>query len=243
MGGHSHWKNIKYQKQASDTKKSGAFSKIVRQISIAAKEGDGDPTVNPRLRLAIEMAKKMNMPSENIERAIKKGTGELEGVNFQEILCEAYGPRGTALLIEGITDNKNRALSEIKRTLSENGGKLVETGAVKWLFERKGVISLRTKDLSEYTNKENLELKVIEAGAEDIKWEEDAVEIYTKMEDLEGVKKNLEMQGIQVESTVLEWFAKEKIRINEKDKETAQKLFDLLEGLDSVQEIYSNLKI
>jgi len=242
MSGHSHFSSIKHKKEITDKKRGQIFSKLSREISVAAKERGGNPETNTKLRLVIEKTKEWNLPKENIERAIKRGTGELAGGKLEEVLFEAYGPGGIAIIIEGITDNKNRALSEIKQVLSQNNGKLADTGSVRWLFERRGVISLRITNQYESTNKEELELKAIEAGAENIHWQDDNVEIDTKMEDFEKVKKNLEKQGIQIESASLDWVAKENIQIEEKDKEASKRLFETLDELDSVQEIYSNFK-
>jgi len=243
MSGHSHWHSIKYQKTAADVKKSKAFSKIAREITIAAKEG-GDPEFNSRLRLAIEKAKSINMPAENIERAIKRGTGELAGAKLEPVLFEAYGPGGVAIIIEGITDNKNRTLGEIKQILSEYGGKLANEGSVKWLFERKGclTIDLENQSVSGKT-KEELELIAIEAGADDIYWQDKFLDIYTKPEELEKVKKKIEEKGIEIDSATLDWVPKEKILLNEEKKSDCQKLFEALDENDSVQEIYSNLKL
>ncbi|MCH8741336.1 YebC/PmpR family DNA-binding transcriptional regulator [Patescibacteria group bacterium] len=238
MSGHSHFSSIKHKKEITDKKRGQIFSKLSREISVVAKEGGGNPETNTKLRLVIEKTKEWNLPKENIERAIKRGTGELAGGKLEEILFEAYGPSGIAIIIEGITDNKNRALSEIKQVLSQNNGKLADTGSVRWLFERKGVIVVN----SQFTAKEDLELKVIEAGAEDIHWNDNKkVDIYTKGQDLEKVKANLEKQGIQIESASLDWVAKENVQIGEKDKIGSKKLFETLDELDSVQEIYSNL--
>lgn len=244
MSGHSHWSKIKWQKGTADAKKGKVFSKMARMITIAAREG-GEPATNSKLRLAIETARKINMPSTNIERAIKRGTGQLEAVKLEEILFEAYGPGGIALIIEGITDNKNRTLGEIKQILNQNKGKLVGEGSVKWLFERKGVIIINSKveSLNSKNNKEELELKAIESGAEDIYWHNDILDIYTKPEELEKVKKNLEEKQVKIESASLDWVAKEMINVGEKEKEACQKLFETLDENEAVQEIYSNLKI
>lgn len=242
MSGHSHWSKIKWQKGVTDIRKSKAFSKMSRVISVAAREGGGDPESNPKLRLAIEQAKAINLPKENIERAIKRGLGELGGATqLESLIFEAYGPGGIAIIIEGITDNKNRALGEIKQILNQGGGKLADTGSVQWLFERKGCITLRTPNNSQ--NKEELELLVVEAGADDFQWRNNILEVYTKVEDLEKVKKNLEKQGLKIESTSLDWVAKEEIELTEQDKEKCQKLFEALDESETVQEIYSNLKL
>lgn len=249
MSGHSHFSSIKHKKEITDRKRGQIFSKLSRQISVATREGGGDPATNSKLRIVIEMAKRINMPSDNIERAIKRGAGELEGAKLEPITVEAYGPRNIAIIIEGITDNKNRALSEIKQILNQNQGKLVGEGSVRWLFEKKGVITLQiahcshAANQSESTDKEELEIKAIEAGAEDIYWHNDVLDIYTKVGDLDKVKKNLENQETKIESASLDWVAKEYVTIEEKGKEACQKLFEALDESEAVQEIYSNLKI
>ncbi len=243
MSGHSHFKTIMHKKGVEDKKRGQMFSKMARLISVAAKEGGGDPTINAKLRLAIEQAKVINLPKDNIERAIKRGIGELTGKKLEEITFEAYGPEGIAIIIEGITDNKNRALGEIKQILNQNKGKLAGGGSVKWLFERKGCVIVNSKEqIDEFKDKEKLELEVIEAGAEDIYWNNDSLDVYTKPENLEKVKKNLEEKQIKIDSTSLDWVAKEMIEVEEKNKEACQKLFEQLDENDAVQDIYSNLK-
>jgi len=234
MSGHSHFSSIKHKKGRADEARGKAFSKMARVIIIAAKDG-GDPDSNSKLRLAIDQAKKINMPKDNIERAIKKGTGELASDKLESVTFEAYGPGGIAIIIEGITDNKNRTLGDIKKILNQYNGKLAGEGSVRWMFERKGSI------LIQGSNKEELELLAIEAGAEDIKWREEYLNIYTKIEDLEQVKKTLEEKGIEIESSSLDWVAKEEIDAPE--KESCEKLFNALDENDDIQDIYSNLKI
>ena len=244
MSGHSHSKKIKHAKNITDQKRGQMFSKIARLISVAVKEGGPSPETNSKLRLAIEIARSVNMPNENIERAVKRGTGEIAAEKLEEVLFEAYGPGGIVIIIEGITDNKNRALGEIKQILNQNGGKLVGEGAVKWMFERKGTIIVDLKlQIEDLKNKEKLELAAIEAGAEDIYWHEDVLDVYTKIEDLEKVKKNLEEKGIKIDSVSLDWVAKEEISLPEKDRKACQKLFEALDENEAVQEIYSNLKV
>lgn len=241
MSGHSHAKTIKHQKGLADAKRSAAFSKMAKELEIAAKEG-GDPTFNSKLRMAIERAKGVNMPTENIERAIKRGTGELEGAKLEEVSFEAYGPGNIAIIIDGITDNRNRTLGEIKQILNQNNGKLVAEGSIRWMFERKGAIIVNLKLQNEnFQNKENLELAVIEAGADDIYWHDDMLDVYTKPEDLEKARKNLEEKGIKIESYLLDWVSKENIEVDVATSEACQKLFEALDENDSVQEIYSNL--
>lgn len=240
MSGHSHFKTVMHKKGAEDQKRGKIFSKLARMISVAAREG-ANPETNTKLRQALEEAKSFNLPRGNIERAIKKGTGELGEEKLEEINYEAFGPGGIAVIIEGITDNKNRTLSEIKQILKKYGGKLAESGSVRWLFERKGVITLSviTQD------REDLELKAIEAGAEDIYLHktEDILDVYTKPEELEKIKKNLETQGFKIESTSLDWVSREQVEIPEEEKEKCEKFFEELSENDAVQDIYSNLKV
>jgi len=238
MSGHSHAKTVAKTKGVADTKKSKAFSKMARLIIITAKEGGGDPVSNSKLRIAIEQAKKVNMPKDKIERAIKKGTGELEGGKLESVTFEAYGPDNIAIIIEGITDNKNRTLAEIKKILSQYHGKLAREGSVKWMFERKGTILVNNEQRT--MNKEELEMDAIEAGAEDILEQDDFVIIYTKPDELEKVKKNLEEKSITIGSSSLGWVAKEAKEA--KNKESLEKLFEALDDNDDVQDIYSNLK-
>ncbi|OGZ18390.1 MAG: transcriptional regulator [Candidatus Nealsonbacteria bacterium RBG_13_38_11] len=244
MSGHSHAKTIKHQKELTDKKRGQMFSKMSRLISVAVKEGGPNVETNSKLRLVFEMAKKLNMPKENVERAIKRGSNEPAGEALEEVSFEAYGPGNIAMIITGITDNKNRTLGEIKQILNQYNGKLVGEGSVKWLFEKKGYI---TADLSsqneELKNKEKMEMLAIEAGAEDIDWQDNILNIYTTPEALEKTKKSLEEKNFRIESVSLDWLAKEDIETDKQTKESCQKLFDALDESDSVQGIYSNLKI
>ncbi len=236
MSGHSHWSSIKHQKGREDAKRSKAFSKISRLISVAAREGGGDPEKNPKLRQALDKAKDFNMPKDNIERAVKRGTGEIEGGRLENVTYEAYGPGGIAVIIEGITDNKNRTLEEIKQILNQNKGKLADEGSVRWLFERKGVITIDPQE----KDKEEIELSAIDSGAEDIYAVDNLIDIYTKPDELDKVKTNLEGKEIKIKSASLDWVPKEEIETEK--KEACQKLFEQLDENDSVQDIYSNLK-
>jgi len=237
MSGHSHFHNIKIKKGAEDAKRSKIFSKLSKEISVAAKDGGSDITFNAKLRSAVEKAKSMNMPADSIDKAVKKGSGELEGFSYEEFLMEAYGPAGTAFIIEGITDNKNRTLGEIKLILTQRGGKYVNEGGIKWMFEKKGVISIDASN----KNKEEVELTAIEAGADDIDWDESTLYIYTKAEDLEKTKKALEDNKLKVESAALEWVPKETMNVDEDVKEKNQKFFEALDENEDVQNIYTNI--
>ncbi|MBI1866608.1 MAG: YebC/PmpR family DNA-binding transcriptional regulator [Candidatus Staskawiczbacteria bacterium] len=238
MSGHSHFKTIKAQKEVADAKRGKIFSKIGRLITIAVKESGGDPITNSKLRLIIDQAKKFNMPKENIERSIKKGTGELVGEKLEEVSFEGFGPGGISLIIKGITDNKNRTIGEIKTILNQNGGKLAGEGAVRWMFDRKGVITINC----EAGMKEESELLAIEIGAQDVFWHDNLLDIYTNPENLEKIKKGLEEKQIKVESASLDWIAKEEIEVSNKEKEASQKLFEALDESDDVNDVYSNLK-
>jgi len=244
MSGHSHAKKVKHQKDATDQKRGKIFSKISRIISVAVQEKGPDPSINYTLKTAIEKAREFNMPQENIDRAVKRGTGETKDAALEEFSLEAYGPGGIAIIIEGITDNKNRTLLEIKQVLNQSGGKLVDAGSVKWLFERKGRLTLDLNSQEEsFKNREKLEMLAIEFGAEDFSWYDGNLDIYTKIEDLDKIKRGIEENGAKVESASLDWVAKEEIQVDKGIKEICQKLFELLDESDSVQEIYSNLKI
>jgi YebC/PmpR family DNA-binding regulatory protein len=231
MSGHSHFHNIKLKKGAEDAKKSKLFSKLSKEISITAREGGPDIAFNPKLRSIVDKARGLNMPNDSIEKAIKRGSGEIEGATLEEFLIEAYGPDNIAVLIEGITDNKNRSINEIKLLVSQKGGKIVNEGAIKWMFERRGVIGI-----TDIQSKEEAELLAIEAGAEDILWEEDNLIIYTKPEEMENVKNNL--TSLKVDFANLEWVAKEKISA---DEEKCTSFIEAIEDHDDVSNVYTNI--
>jgi len=244
MSGHSHSKKIKREKAITDQKRGQMFSKMARVIWLAVKEGGINPETNSKLKIAIEKAKGFNLPRENIERAIKQATGGGQEANLEEVLYEAYGPGGIAIIIEGITDNKNRTLGEVKQILSQNNGKLVGEGAVRWLFEKRGVITvIFDSQPSSIKSREELEHAIIEAGAEDVRWYGDDLEVYTMPGNLEKIKKTLEEKLVKIDSFSLDWVAKETVDSDEKQKEACQKLFEALDENEAVQEIYSNLKI
>ncbi|MGI6335321.1 MAG: YebC/PmpR family DNA-binding transcriptional regulator [Minisyncoccales bacterium] len=231
MSGHSHFHNIKLKKGAEDAKRSKLFSKLSKEISITAREGGPDIAFNPKLRSIVDKARGLNMPNDSIEKAIKRGSGEIEGATLEEFLIEAYGPDNIAVLIEGITDNKNRSINEIKLLISQKGGKIVNEGAIKWMFERRGVIGI-----TDIQSKEEAELLAIEAGAEDILWEEDNLIIYTKPEEMENVKNNL--MSLKVDFANLEWVAKEKISA---DEEKCTSFIEAIEDHDDVSNVYTNI--
>ena len=244
MSGHNKWSKIKRQKGVADAKKGKIFSQLSKQITLEAKHG-GDSAMNPGLKLMVEKAKQINMPSDNVEKAIKKGTGELEGGTIEEVLYEAYGPEGIALIIEGTTDNTNRTVAEIKHALSKNGGRLGEAGSVKWMFDRFGYIEINMEDLQ--MSEEETEMMVIDSGAEDFSVapaEEDhqIIVVYTKPEDLYRVKERLEKNNLKIGDVGFEWKAKNTIKIeDEKIHERIEKLFEALDEQEDVNDVSSNL--
>ena len=237
MSGHSHFHNIKIKKGAEDAKRSKIFSKLSKEISVAARDGGSDTVFNAKLRSVVEKAKSMNMPADSIDKAVKKGSGELEGFTLEEFLLEAYGPGGSAIMIEGITDNKNRSLGEIKLIINQRGGKTVNEGGIKWMFQKKGVVSIDAIN----KNKEELELTAIEAGAEDIEWQEDTLYVYVKTEDLEKTKKTLEERGLKILSSNLEWVPNETLSVDDATRERFQNFFEALDEHDDVQNVYTNI--
>jgi YebC/PmpR family DNA-binding regulatory protein len=238
MSGHSHWHQIRFKKGIEDAKRSKVFSKLSKEISIAARDGGGDLVFNPTLRSIVDKAKLANMPADSIDKAIKKGTGELEGVSYEAFIIEAYGPNGTALMIDGITDNKNRSLNEIKLIITQHGGKVVNEGAIKWMFEKKGVIVIT--DLKG-KSKDDIEMISIDAGADDFNWEEESLYVYTKPEELEKTRKALEEKGLKSDSAELEWVSKEVIEADDATREKNQRLFEALDEHDDVSNVYSNI--
>jgi len=243
MSGHSHAKTVRKKKEADAKKRGQIFSKMARLIEIAVRQGGPNPETNTKLRMAIELAKSYNVPSENIERAIKRAAGEIGGEKLEEVSFEALGPGGIAMIIEGITENKNRTLNEIKQVLARFNGKLASEGSLRWMFERKGCITVNLKDQSPNLKKEDLELIAIEAGAEDLYWYDESLDIYCEVKDLEKVKEKLKEKGVKIDSATLDWKPKEMVDLDEKRKKECLELFEALDELDSVQEIFSNLKI
>jgi YebC/PmpR family DNA-binding regulatory protein len=242
MSGHSKWATIKRKKAATDAARGKVFTKLIKEITIAARIGGGDLNGNPRLRLAIQNAKANNMPQDNINRAVKKGTGELEGVRYEDISYEGYGHGGVALVIESVTDNRNRTVSELRHIMSRNGGTLAESGAVMWNFERKGVINIPKGNFSE----DDIFGIIIDAGADDLVEESDFFQVTTSLESFENVRKSLEssgLPGLKIENASLQYVAKTLTRVEGKDAEQVLKLIAALEDHDDVQNVYSNADI
>ncbi|HEV2146804.1 MAG TPA: YebC/PmpR family DNA-binding transcriptional regulator [Longimicrobiaceae bacterium] len=239
MAGHSKWKQIKHKKALTDSRRAANWTKIIREITVAARAGGGDPAGNPRLRLAIDTARGANMPNDNIERAIKKGTGELEGVDYEEITYEAYGPAGVAIMIESLTDNGNRTVADIRRWLSRNGGNLGTTGSVAWMFDRRGQISI---DAEKHTEMQVMEA-AMEGGALDIAVEEGGYTVFTEVADFNAVQEALRERGIEWEEAELAMIPKTEVRVEGADAAQLVKLLELLEELDDVQKVYTNADI
>ncbi|MDP2640985.1 MAG: YebC/PmpR family DNA-binding transcriptional regulator [Candidatus Yanofskybacteria bacterium] len=239
MSGHSHAKTVKRKKDASAIQRSKMFAKLSKELAIVSRESGSDPASNPRLRMIIEKARSFNMPSDNIDRAIKRGSGEGETAHLEEILLDAYGPGGAAVLILSITDNKKRALGEIKQVVDRAGGKLVEEGAVRWMFARKGVLVLAPEQGS--FSQDDLELAAIEAGAEDtLRYQDGALEIICDPTRLSQVQEALAAKGITAEEAAIEWVPKERVALSEEDQAKYEAFSDALDEHEDVQEVYSN---
>lgn len=240
MSGHSKWSTIKRKKGANDAKRGKIFTKLIKEITIAAKMGGGDPEGNPRLRSAITVAKSENMPKDNIDRAIKKGTGDLEGAVYEEILYEGYGPGGVAVLVETMTDNKNRTVADIRHYFAKSGGNLGESGCVAWMFDKKGSISVDKEGIAE----EELMEIALEAGAEDVVEEEDSFQILTAPESFNDVVEQLEKTGIKFTEATIAMIAKNTIDVSEeKAARSLLRLLDNLEDHDDVQKVHANFDI
>ncbi len=240
MSGHSKWATIKRKKAVTDQKRGSLFTKLVKEITIAAKMGGGDPSGNPRLRLAIDTARDNSMPMDNIQRAVKKGTGELEGVIWDEITYEGYGPAGIALIIETATDNRNRTVADLRHIMSRNNGSLGESGSVAWMFQRKGSLEVSRAAASEDLLMELL----LYAGLEDLNSDdENYFNVITDIKDLESAKKALEAAGIAYENAKVDLIPENYIELEAEDARKVIKLIDALEGNDDVQAVYSNMEI
>jgi len=238
MSGHSKWATIRRDKEKNDSARGRVFSKIIKELTIAARLGGGEPGANPRLRTAVAAAKAANMPSINIDRAIKKGTGELPGVSYEEVTYEAYGPGGTALLIEVMTDNRNRTVSEIRHLISKHGGNMGESGSVGWMFQRRGLITIP----SSQTDEESLMLSALDAGAEDIEQVGDEFQVTTPPDRLETVRAALEASGLTPESAELAQIPQNYVPVSSEQARSVIKLMEILDEHDDVQKVWSNFE-
>lgn len=239
MSGHSKWSTIKHKKAATDAKRGKLFTRLAREISIAAREGGGNPETNFSLRLAMDKAKGANMPKDNIERAIKRGTGELKGEELVEFTYEGYAPNGVGLLIKVLTDNKNRTVADIRHTLTRQGGTMADAGAVSWQFERKGYIGITPNGADEETVFD----VAVEAGADDVVISEGLIEVYSEQSDFQAVRQALEDAGIQSETAELSMVPKSMIELEHKEALRVMTVIEALEDLDDIQQVYSNLQI
>ena len=239
MAGHSKWKNIRNAKAATDKKRGVLFTRLIREVTMAAKLGGGDPGGNPRLRTAIDNAKAVSMPKDNIDRAVKKGTGELEGVDYVDALYEAYGPGGVALMIQTVSDNPTRTVADVRLKLSRNGGNMGSSNSVAYMFDRKGTMSVGAAGVNEDTIME----AALEAGAEDVVQEDDIFVITTDPGSLHAVKEGLETKKYKVSDAELGWVAKSTVRVEGTAAEQLLKLLDALEELDDVQKVDANFEM
>jgi len=236
MSGHSKWSSIKHQKGVTDAKRGQLFTKLTREIIVATRQGGSNPESNFRLRLAVQRARDSNMPLDNIERAIKRGSGEIEGATLVEMVLEGYGPGGAAILVQALSDNRNRTVQDVRNIFARHGGSLGSNGCVAWLFESEGLITIETGD----SDTEELALYAIDAGAEDVKVEDNFVEIYTKPEELEMVRGALEPKNLPIASAGLSMVPRTMVELEEKTALQTLKLLDRLEELDEVQHVSSN---
>lgn len=237
MSGHNKWSKIKRQKGVEDAKKGNLYTKLTREIIIAAREGGGDPESNFKLRLAIQKARDSSMPKDNIERAIERGSGTQDGAAFQELMLEGYGPSGTAILVQTLSDNRNRTVQEVRNVFAKHGGTMGSAGSVAWLFDYKGIISVDP----EGQDPDDISLQAIDAGADDVKADDGSIEVYTKPNELELVKKGLEQKKIPAASAELSMIPKTHVELDEKTAVQTLKLLDRLEDLDDVQKVYTNV--
>ncbi|HUI11073.1 MAG TPA: YebC/PmpR family DNA-binding transcriptional regulator [Bacteroidota bacterium] len=243
MSGHSKWATIKRKKGATDAARGRLFTRLIKEITIAARDGGGNPEGNPRLRLAIQTAKTSNMPADNIKRAIQKGTGELPGVAYEEVTFEGYGPGGVAILVEVVTDNNNRAVSEMRHVFSRNNGNLGTTGSVAWMFSKKGVITVPRGAQKTPLTEDDLMTVVLDAGAEDLQGDDAEFTVTTSPHSFHTVKKAIEDKGIVVESAALQMLPQNTVKVTGKEAEQLMKLMEAIEEHDDVQNVYANFDI
>ncbi|CAB5166312.1 Probable transcriptional regulatory protein YebC [Olavius algarvensis associated proteobacterium Delta 3] len=239
MSGHSKWSTIRHKKGAADAKRGKIFSKLIKEITVAARMGGGDPGANPRLRTAVAAAKAENMPKDNIERAIKKGTGELEGVSYEESTYEGYGPGGAAVLVESLTDNKNRAVADIRHIFNKNGGNLGENGCVAWMFEKKGYIAVEKSVVDEDTLMET----ALEAGAEDFREDDGNFEVIASAEEFEAVKEAVESAEISYIVAEVTMLPQSTADLKGKEAQQMVRLMEALDDCEDVQKVYTNADI
>jgi YebC/PmpR family DNA-binding regulatory protein len=239
MSGHSKWSSIKHKKAAVDAKRGKMFTKLIKEITVAAREGGGDPDANPRLRTAVANAKAQNMPNETIERGILRGTGQLPGTSYEEIIYEGYGPKGVAIIVEVVTDNRNRSTSDLRNILSKNGGNLGERGCVSWMFDKKGLVVI-DKDKAD---EDDLILIALDAGAEDIKSEDDSYEIITEPQHFESVRDAIQEAGIETALEEISMIPQTTVKLDGKEALQLLKIIEGLEEHDDVQNVYSNFDI
>lgn len=239
MSGHSKWSSIKHKKAATDAKRGKIFTRLIKEITVAAKEGGGDPGVNPRLRAAIANAKSQNMPNDTIERGIKRGTGQLPGVSYEEITYEGYGPKGVAIIVEVVTDNRNRSTADLRYILSKQGGNLGERGCVSWMFDKKGLILVDKDKIDE----DELMMMALEAGAEDVKDEGNSFEIITAPGDFQSVKNAIDEAEIETTLAEVSMIPQTTVRLDGKEALQLLKIMEGLEEHDDVQNVYSNFDI
>jgi YebC/PmpR family DNA-binding regulatory protein len=239
MSGHSKWSSIKHKKAATDAKRGKIFTRLIKEITVAARMGGGDIEANPRLRSAVQAAKADNMPKDNIERAIKKGTGELEGVNYEEIIYEGYGPGGAAVLVESLTDNKNRTVADIRSIFGKNGGNLGENGCVAWMFDKKGYIAIERSAVDE----DALMEAALEAGAEDIREDDSNYEVITEPGDFEAIKEAIDEASFPYIDAEVTMLPQNTTNLAGKEAEQMVRLMESLEDCDDVQKVYTNADI
>jgi YebC/PmpR family DNA-binding regulatory protein len=239
MSGHSKWSTIKHKKAITDARRGKLFTRLAREITVAARMGGGDPDTNFGLRLAVDKARSANMPKDNIERAIKRGTGELKGEDLSEVMYEGYTPNGVAVLVKVLTDNKNRTVADIRRVLTRQGGTMAEAGAVAWQFERKGYIAIAPDGVDE-----DIIFEIaVDAGADDIVFGNDLIEVYADMENFRAVRQALEEAGIHFETAEVSMIPKTTLQLGERETLQVMGIIDALEELDDTQQVYSNLDI
>ena len=239
MSGHSKWASIKHKKAANDAKRGKLFTKLLKEVTVAARNGGGDPEMNPRLRTAIQAAKAANVPNDTVDRAILKGTGDLEGIGYEEVVYEGYGPNGVALIIEVLTDNKNRSVSDLRNILDRNGGAMGERGCVSWMFEKRGLIFVQKDSIDE----DELFLIAADAGAEDLETQEEQIQIICPFEDFESVRVAIKESHADISLAEITMVPQTTIKLDEKQAEQMIRLMDLLDDNDDVQKVYANFDI